>query len=121
MVGLTVPGQGCSGRCPELGEEQGGDCLDSSGLRFLSSSWVGPRGPLGSRFQVMNTGKATWSPGSPGSGAEVGCLLHIFLTYVNLGVQLCQEAVTEVFSRGNGLGNIPGVLWGTVQLMGRVQ
>lgn len=32
----------------------------------------------------------------------------------------CQEAVTEVFSRGNSLGSVPVVLWGTVQLMGRV-
>lgn len=33
----------------------------------------------------------------------------------------CQEAVTEVFSRGDSIGNTPGIHWGTVQLMGHVR
>lgn len=33
----------------------------------------------------------------------------------------CQDAVTAVFSKGDGIGNVPVVLWGTVQLMGHVR
>lgn len=51
---------------------------------------------------------------------EVRCLQHIFLTYVHLGTGSCQEAVTEAFSRGDGIGNVPVVLWGALQLMGYV-